>query len=126
MKKITIGVVDDNKDFCDVVTEHLKKQSNMEISFVAHDGREAMEVLNRGNCPDVLVLDLIMPHLDGFGVLEGLNNLELSKYPRVIMTSGSRTGFYDPKGHASGRAVLSCQAGQYEHADQTDQSAAGP
>ena len=87
MKKITIGVVDDNKDFCDVVTEHLKKQSNMEISFVAHDGREAMEVLNRGNCPDVLVLDLIMPHLDGFGVLEGLNNLELSKYPRVIMTS---------------------------------------
>ena len=36
MKKITIGVVDDNKDFCDVVTEHLKKQSNMEISFVAH------------------------------------------------------------------------------------------
>ena len=43
MKKITIGVVDDNKDFCDVVTEHLKKQSNMEISFVAHDGREAME-----------------------------------------------------------------------------------
>ena len=71
-------------------------------------------------------LDLIMPHLDGFGVLEGLNNLELSKYPRVIMTSAVGQGFYDPKGHAFGRAVLSCQAGHYEHADQTDQSAAGP
>ena len=87
MKKIRIGVVDDNRDFCDVVTDYLVKQSNMEIAFLAHDGMEAMEYLKSGNCPDILVLDLIMPHLDGFGVLESLNNLELKSYPRVIMTS---------------------------------------
>ena len=87
MKKIRIGVVDDNRDFCDVVIDYLVKQSNMEIAFVAHDGMEAMEYLKSGNCPDILVLDLIMPHLDGFGVLESLNNLELKSYPRVIMTS---------------------------------------
>ena len=87
MEKIRIGVVDDNRDFCDVVTDYLVKQSNMEIAFLAHDGMEAMEYLKSGNCPDILVLDLIMPHLDGFGVLESLNNLELKSYPRVIMTS---------------------------------------
>ncbi len=87
MKKIAIGVVDDNRDFCDVVTDQLKKQNNMEILFVANDGLEAMELMKTGNCPDVLILDLIMPHLDGFGVLEALNSEELEKYPRVIMTS---------------------------------------
>lgn len=87
MKKIRIGLVDDNKDFCDVVTENLLKQSNMEIIFTAHDGLEAIDELNKGKCPDILILDLIMPHLDGFGVLEALNSLELKTYPRVIMTS---------------------------------------
>lgn len=87
MEKIRIGLVDDNKDFCDVVTENLLKQSNMEIIFTAHDGLEAIDELNKGKCPDILILDLIMPHLDGFGVLEALNSLELKAYPRVIMTS---------------------------------------
>ncbi len=87
MKKIKIGLVDDNKDFCDVVVENLSKQNNMEIIFTANDGLEAIEKLNNGNCPDILILDLIMPHLDGFGVLENLNGMELKNYPRVIMTS---------------------------------------
>ena len=87
MKKIRIGVVDDNKDFCDVVTDYISKQENMEIVFVANDGLEALDRIQNDTCPDVLVLDLIMPHLDGFGVLESLNSLELSTYPRVIMTS---------------------------------------
>lgn len=56
MKKITIGVVDDNKDFCDLVTEQLRKQSNMELCFVANDGREGIEAIKQGRCPDVLVL----------------------------------------------------------------------
>ncbi len=87
MKKITIGVVDDNLDFCEVVSEYLKKQDNMEVLFTAPDGLKAVEYLNAGNVPDILILDLIMPHLDGFGVLEHLNCTELSKYPRVIMAS---------------------------------------
>ena len=87
MKKIKIGVVDDNRDFCDLITDYLLKQSNMEIAFIAHDGMEAIEKLRNGKCPDILVLDLIMPHLDGFGVLESLNSMELKNYPRIIMTS---------------------------------------
>lgn len=80
MKKITIGVVDDNKDFCDLVTEQLRKQSNMELCFVANDGREGIEAIKQGRCPDVLVLDLIMPHLSKSLVLKdslAANDLEV-------------------------------------------------
>ena len=87
MKKITIGIVDDNRDFCDVVEEYLGEQQNMSIMFVANDGLDAIERIQNGQCPDVLVLDLIMPHMDGLGVLETLNNMTLEKYPRVVMTS---------------------------------------
>lgn len=87
MKKISIGIVDDNKDFCDVVSDFLTAQDNMEVTFIANDGQEAVEELKKGIVPDILVLDLIMPHVDGFGVLETLNNIDLANYPRVIMTS---------------------------------------
>ena len=46
MKKIKIGIVDDNKDFCDVVREYLKKQENMEILFEAGDVLQAVEYFN--------------------------------------------------------------------------------
>lgn len=88
MKKITIGIVDDNQDFCEVVTNYLMKQHNMEVIFTAPDGVKAIEYLNEEKtCPDILILDLIMPHVDGFGVLEHLGSTELNKYPRVIMNS---------------------------------------
>lgn len=48
---------------------------------------EALEQIKGGRCPEILVLDLIMPHMDGFGVLESLNSMELPNYPRIIMTS---------------------------------------
>jgi len=87
IRKIQIGLVDDNKDFCDAVNNYVEKQSNMEILFTASDGMEALAYLDKGVIPDVLVLDMIMPHMDGFEVLETLNNRSLDKFPRVIMTS---------------------------------------
>ncbi len=88
MNKIRVGVTDDNQDFCDVVSEYVRKQDNLELVFTASDGVKAMEIMrDERKCPDVLILDLIMPHLDGFGVLEALNSEELKKYPKVIVTS---------------------------------------
>ena len=87
IRKIQVGIVDDNRDFCDVVSDFLGKQENMDILFIAHDGMEALQAFRNGMEPDVLILDLIMPHLDGFGVLEELNSMELYNYPRIIMTS---------------------------------------
>ena len=37
--------------------------------------------------PEILILDMIMPHLDGLGVLEEISGMELDRYPRIIVLS---------------------------------------
>lgn len=86
MEKIKVGLVDDNKDFCDVLRNFFEAQPDMEVAFTAEDGQTAVDRMKKCDV-DVLILDLIMPHLDGIGVLEALNTMELSSYPRVIMVS---------------------------------------
>ena len=86
MGKIKLGIVDDNKDFCEALQDFFSCQQDMEVVFSAEDGIQAMEEIGK-NDVDVLILDLIMPHLDGIGVLEALNSMELKKYPRVVMVS---------------------------------------
>lgn len=86
MEKIKLGLVDDNKDFCEALQEYFSRQEDMEIVFTAEDGIGAIDQMKKCDV-DVLILDLIMPHLDGIGVLETLNSMELAKYPHVIMVS---------------------------------------
>ena len=56
------------------------------VTGIAKDGREALELIQQKK-PDLVVLDIIMPHLDGLGVLEKLNGMDLDKMPRVIVLS---------------------------------------
>lgn len=86
MTKITVGIADDNKDFCEILTDYFEEQENIEIAFVANDGLQTVDGVKK-HTPDVLILDMIMPHLDGLGVLESINSLELPKYPKTIMLS---------------------------------------
>lgn len=86
MEKIKLGIVDDNEDYCEVLRAFFEQQPDMEVAFVAEDGQMAIEEMKKCDV-DVLILDLIMPRLDGIGVLEALNTLELPSYPRVIMVS---------------------------------------
>ncbi|MFZ5965831.1 MAG: sporulation transcription factor Spo0A [Bacillota bacterium] len=86
MKDIKVVIADDNKDFCDILSEYLGKQEDLEIVGVAKDGIEAIELISK-KLPDVLILDIIMPHLDGLGVLEKLNSMNLTKFPKIIVLS---------------------------------------
>ncbi|MFI3210560.1 MAG: sporulation transcription factor Spo0A [Peptostreptococcaceae bacterium] len=84
--KIKVLLADDNKDFCQVLKEYLSNENDIEIVAVAKDGLEAFEMTKTTN-PDIVVLDVIMPHLDGLGVLEKLNEENLVKKPKVVMLS---------------------------------------
>ncbi|TCO79206.1 sporulation transcription factor Spo0A [Marinisporobacter balticus] len=86
MKNISVIIADDNKDFCDILNEYLGKQEDLEIVGVAKDGLEAIDLVSE-ELPDVLVLDIIMPHLDGLGVLEKLASMNLKKFPKIIVLS---------------------------------------
>lgn len=81
-----VVIVDDNLDFCQILQDYFKKQADMKVVGVGHNGLEALELV-RTKKPDILILDVIMPHLDGIGVLEKLNEMTMEKRPTVIMLS---------------------------------------
>jgi len=85
-EKIKIVLADDNKDFCQLLKEYLSNEEDIEILGIAKDGIEALDLVQKTQ-PDLLVLDVIMPHLDGLGVLEKINGMNLSKFPKVIILS---------------------------------------
>ncbi|HEX3015917.1 MAG TPA: sporulation transcription factor Spo0A [Desulfobacteria bacterium] len=79
----SVLVADDNREFVEMLREYLSQQDCIGKALTAYNGTEALEVIQREQ-PDVVVLDIVMPHLDGIGVLEKLNILG-GKRPRVIM-----------------------------------------
>lgn len=82
-KNIRILIVDDNRDFAKMVEEFLSKKSDLQVVGIAYNGAEALELMEATK-PDIMLLDIIMPHLDGIGVLEHLAAREGPK-PKVIM-----------------------------------------
>ena len=84
--KIKILIADDNYEFGMTLKNYLSNDENIEIIGVARDGEEAYSDIVRLK-PDVALLDVIMPHLDGIGVLEKLNKSKLEKEPVKIMVS---------------------------------------
>ena len=83
-EKITVLIADDNQEFSKTLATYLGNETDMEIIGVAKDGIEAVEKIKELS-PDVAIIDIIMPHLDGLGVLEKVNDLE--KTPICIMLS---------------------------------------
>ena len=85
-EKITILVADDNNEFTMTLSNYLEQEEEMEIIGIAKDGNEAYEMAEKLH-PDILLLDIIMPHLDGLGVLEKISSSEMEKKPLCIILS---------------------------------------
>lgn len=85
-KKIRIVIADDNKEFSSILSEYLSGQADFDVVGTAKDGIEAVNMV-QNHQPDVLVLDIIMPHLDGLGVLEKINQMSNIEMPKVIILS---------------------------------------
>lgn len=84
---IRVVIVDDSAFVRKVLRELLSASPEIEVVGIARDGLDALEKVDALK-PDVLTLDLMMPNLDGLGVLEGL---PLEGAPRVIVVSISDT-----------------------------------
>ncbi|RBW70618.1 sporulation transcription factor Spo0A [Bacillus taeanensis] len=82
MQKIKVCLADDNRELIHLIEEYLSDQSDIEVIGVAYNGHECLEIIEEKD-PDVLVLDIIMPHLDGLAVLEKIR--ERNSSPSVIM-----------------------------------------
>lgn len=81
---IRVLIADNNLELCHTIEEFLNTQGDMEVAGLAHDGKEALEQMAELK-PDVVVLDITMPNLDGMAVLERMDSLNLAPPPTVIV-----------------------------------------
>lgn len=81
--KIKVCIADDNRELVYLLEDYISSQDDMEVVGKAHNGQECVQLLSQVT-PDVLILDIIMPHLDGLGVLEQLRDSDVG-LPHVIM-----------------------------------------
>jgi DNA-binding response OmpR family regulator len=97
MKKILI--VDDEPNIV-MTLEYTFKKSNYEV-FIARDGQEALDIL-KSNFPDVIILDIMMPMVDGFATLEQIRKDENLTHTKVLFLSAKNKESDIEKGMALG------------------------
>jgi two-component system response regulator (stage 0 sporulation protein A) len=82
--QIKVLVADDNREFCGILKSYFTNDPDFQLIDVCTNGMEVINVLQKEEV-EVLILDLIMPYMDGIGVLEKINSMNLEKRPRVII-----------------------------------------
>lgn len=85
-QKIRIVILEDNRNNREILRTYINMQEDMEVVGVAGDGLKGLEIIKSIH-PDIVILDMIMPQLDGLGVLEQLNSSGLDPMPSVICFS---------------------------------------
>ena len=86
MGEIAVAIADDNERILDLLGEMIENNKEMKLVGKANNGEDVYTLIKEKQ-PDVVLLDVIMPHLDGLGVLERLSSMRLEKRPICIMLS---------------------------------------
>lgn len=88
-ENFVILVVDDVEENCQILFRYLKKL-NYEKIYIAHDGIEALKVIKE-NKIDLILLDIVMPNMNGFELLTQLRAEIRQNHLMVLMITGSDT-----------------------------------
>lgn len=84
VERIKIAIVDDNKELVRTMVTYFERHAEIEIIWTAPNGKVCLTKLEE-NVPDILLLDIIMPHLDGIAVLETINAASTYTDLHIIM-----------------------------------------
>jgi two-component system response regulator (stage 0 sporulation protein A) len=85
--KISVVLADDNRELMEILREYIEKQADMRLVGKAYNGNDALALIETEK-PDVVILDIIMPHLDGLSVLERLAELRFKTHIIVLTSFG--------------------------------------
>ena len=73
MSKLNVAIADDNERILRLLGEIVSEDEELQVVGTAKDGEEAYKLIKEKE-PDVVLLDLVMPKLDGLGVLDKVQN----------------------------------------------------
>jgi threonine synthase len=109
-----IAIVDDSSDARRLIRRILQSQGNY-VLFEASDGKEALDLISR-EIPDLVILDLMMPELDGFSVLDALKaKPETANIPIIVSTAKELT--LEEKSRLEGQIQSLMQKGDFMNDD---------
>ncbi|MGN0335050.1 MAG: sporulation transcription factor Spo0A [Lachnospiraceae bacterium] len=84
---LNVAIADDNERMIEILDNIVKKDEELHIVGTANNGEDVCRVI-REKEPDIVLLDLIMPKLDGLTVMERINrDTTLKKHPKFIVIS---------------------------------------
>ncbi|OUM99775.1 MAG: sporulation transcription factor Spo0A [Firmicutes bacterium ZCTH02-B6] len=83
---IRLVLVDSNAAFCHAIEEEARQAGDIDVVAVAHDGEAGYRLIGE-HAPHAVVLELFLPQVDGFGVLERLNTQGVRKRPKILVTT---------------------------------------
>lgn len=83
---IRVMAAENNRDMCEVLEALVRGEPDLEWAGSAEDGLQALDMIVQVK-PDVVLLDIIMPYLDGLGVLQRLAEMDLARKPGIIIVT---------------------------------------
>ena len=87
MSKLNVGIADDNELMVHLLSDIVARDEELQVVGTACNGEEAYKMI-KTNEPDVVLLDIVMPKLDGLGVIDKVKkDKTLKKFPTFIMIS---------------------------------------
>jgi two-component system response regulator (stage 0 sporulation protein A) len=89
MQKIKLGIVEDSPQITGMLKDYFQREEEFEIVMAASDGLEAVAKIEQFK-PHIVVLDIVLPELDGFGVMEEVKGF-CPKY--LILSALSQESF---------------------------------
>jgi len=107
----TIVIADDNVSFAEEMRNYFTDNTDFRVVGLAPDGVEAIKLVERYK-PDFLLLDIVMPELDGFGVLSALSAFD--EKPKTIMVSGLATDGFVTKSLRLGASYFMAKPVNYD------------
>jgi threonine synthase len=113
-----IAIIDDTAEARRLIRRILQSQGNFVISEAA-DGKKGLELI-KAEMPDLIVLDLMMPEMDGFAVLEALKaSSDTADIPVIVSTAKELTE--EEKGRLKGQIQSLMQKGDFMNDDFLDE-----
>ena len=97
VEPIRLMVADDDREYRSRVRQAVMLTQDIDLITQAEDGMTAVDMIRR-HLPDVVVLDTVLPRLDGLTVMRRVRALALEKPPHVILTTVEGATYFETMG----------------------------